>query len=270
MVIEVEQWYNCHWDFLPDADFNYLGRICWYSHGTIDYLATARVLLQDVNLNHRQRFILSYKYCLQDEQRQPEEMFADDLTYVSRIAGLTTTLRSWMDELRSNNPLNWKQITHEAEFGRYYRSKKIQVFSGNYLGLLYYFKKLRSPEVRYRCLYLALEKNSIRPFYLYLCLARLPDYELDALFNRFSERNRYLIIRSFLHWPLQCIFPSIVERFRNRISDQIYLDLFKFILFEIFERELLDYEYVSLVKQLWAPLSENTKRFVRENGLYPL
>ncbi|GFX02480.1 uncharacterized protein TNCV_194581 [Trichonephila clavipes] len=191
MVTEIVEWCDCHGDFLPDAGFGNWGIICWYSHGTIDYLATARALLQDENLNRRQRFILIYKYCLQDEQTQSEEMFADDLTYVSRIAGLSTTLRSWMDALRSNNPVSWKQITHEVEFGRYYRSKKIQ-FSENYLGLLHYFKKLTNPEARYRCLYLALGNDSIRPFYLYMCLAGLPDYEVDAMFNRFSERKRYL------------------------------------------------------------------------------
>ncbi|GFQ89845.1 uncharacterized protein TNCT_167471 [Trichonephila clavata] len=268
LATEVTRWYDCHRNLLPDASLDYWKMICWYSHGTIDYFATARALLQNENLNRRQRYILICKYCLEGEQRLSEELTADDLIFISINAGLTKDLRTWMEALRSNTTLNWKQITDQVDTGNYHTKNPRNIFSVDYLGLLYYFPKLTNAEVRYRCLYLAILHGSIRPFYLYLCFARLPDYEVDDLFNRFPLRHRYLVIENFLQWPLQCMFLSIIERFRRRIWNQIYLDLFKFILFERFERGQLEYEYLSLLKQFWAQLSENSRGLIMDDRLY--
>ncbi|GFY47127.1 uncharacterized protein TNIN_474021 [Trichonephila inaurata madagascariensis] len=271
MATEVAKWYDSHRDLLPPASIDNWKRICWYSHGTIDYFATARAFLQDENLNRRQRFVLSCKYYLEDDvEALWEDMSEDDLMFIKRHTEWTSDLRFWMDALQSNTTLDWTQITHEAETGNYYRTNyPSNFFCGNYLGLPYYFPRLRSVRARFRCLYLATGNYSIRPFYLYLCLAQMQDYEVDGMFKRFPEKHRYQVIESFLYWPLQGIFLSIIERFRHRISNEIYLDLFKFILCERFERELLDHQYVSLVKQLWAPLSEETRSFVRKDRLYP-
>ncbi|GFU74144.1 uncharacterized protein TNCV_1642681 [Trichonephila clavipes] len=271
MATEVAKWYDCHRNLLPPAKNDYGKRICWYSHGAIDYFTTARAFLQDGNLNRRQRFVLSCKYYLEDVvETLWEDMSEDDLMFITRKTGLTSDLRFWMDALQSGTALDWTQITHEAETGNHYRTNyPSNFFSGNYLGLPYYFSRLRSVNARFRCLYLAIENYSIRPFYLYLCLAQIQDYEVDDMFNRFPEKHRCRVIESFLYWPLQGILLSIIERFRSRISNEIYLHLFEFILYERFERTVLDYQYVSLVKQLWAPLSEETKSFVRKDRLFP-
>ncbi|GFY46099.1 uncharacterized protein TNIN_3461 [Trichonephila inaurata madagascariensis] len=263
MGTEVAKWYDCHKDLLPPANNDYGKKICWYSHGAIDYFATARAFLQDDNLNRRQRFILSCKYYLEyNVETLWEDVSDDDLMFIMR------NIRFWMDVLQWSTALDWTQITYEAETGNCYRTNYPSNFLRNCLWLPYYFSRLRSVKARFRCLYLAIENYSIRPFYLYLCLAQIQDYEIDDMFNRFPEKYRCRVFESFLYWPLQGIFLSIIERFRSRISNEIYLYLFKFILCERFKRTVLDYQYVSLVKQLWAPLSEETKSFVRKDRLF--
>ncbi|GFX02496.1 uncharacterized protein TNCV_194741 [Trichonephila clavipes] len=272
LAMEVAEWYKIHKDLLPDADLDYWGTICWYSHGTIDYLATARAFLLDKHLNRRQRFVLSCQYYLEDDVHALwRQMTAFDLNCIAGSTGLTGNFRYWMEALHSNTKLNWMRISREASIVNYYCRTGFpkHFFSGNLLGLIHYFPKLRLAEARFRCLYRAILKESIRPFYLYLCLAEMSDHEVDAMFDRFPEGHRYQLFVSFLHWPLQSIFLNIIERFRHRISNPMYIDLFEFILFDKFERGLFDYEYVSLVKQLWAPLPESTKSYLRKSRFIP-
>ncbi|GFQ89849.1 uncharacterized protein TNCT_167491 [Trichonephila clavata] len=89
------------------------------------------------------------------------------------------------------------------------------------------------------------------------------------MLKRFPERHRYLLIESFLHWPIQCMFPSIMERFRARISIPTYLGILEFILLYKIERQLFDYEYLSLIRHIWTHLSEDTKKYVRTSRFFP-
>ncbi|GFQ92208.1 uncharacterized protein TNCT_201 [Trichonephila clavata] len=96
----------------------------------------------------------------------------------------------------------------------------------------------------------------------------MQDNEVDNMFDRFPENHRYRVVEYFLNWPLQGIFLDFIERFQNRISNETYLDLFKFILYERIEKELLDHQYVPLVKQFWSSLSEETKSFLMQDRHY--
>ncbi|GFV39953.1 uncharacterized protein TNCV_435681 [Trichonephila clavipes] len=100
MATEVAKWYDSHRDLLPPTNKDYEKRICWYSHGTIDYFGTARAFLQDENLNRRQRFVLSCKYYLKDVEALWEDMSEDDLMFITRHTGLTSDLIFWMDALQ--------------------------------------------------------------------------------------------------------------------------------------------------------------------------
>ncbi|GFQ67068.1 uncharacterized protein TNCT_548181 [Trichonephila clavata] len=118
MATEVANWYDSNRDLLPPVRDYYGRRICWYSHGSIDYLATARAFLQDENLNSTQRFVLSCKYYLEDDVKTLwEDIYKADLMFIMRNIELTIDLRFWMDALESSTALDWTKITREAEIG---------------------------------------------------------------------------------------------------------------------------------------------------------
>ncbi|GFQ92211.1 uncharacterized protein TNCT_211 [Trichonephila clavata] len=120
LATEVAKWYDCHKDLLPLANIDNWSKICWYSHGTIDFFATAQAFLQDDNLNPRQRFVLSCKYYLEDYvQMLWNDLPEDDLMFIMSNTGLTCDLRFWLDALQSSNTLDWTQITRKVESGNY-------------------------------------------------------------------------------------------------------------------------------------------------------
>ncbi|GFW90714.1 uncharacterized protein TNCV_2417111 [Trichonephila clavipes] len=271
LAAEIKIWCGCHKELLLVAELNYWNRIRWYSHGTIDYFETARTLFQDENLGLKHRFELGCKYYFESDVHMLwKNMSRDDRVFLWKNIKMTNCMRFWMHALRTDGTLDWSQISLDASTGyliRRYSARSF--FFGNYLGLLYYFRKLENPEARFQYLSLAILSRSIKPFYLYLCLILMEDCELDSMFIRLTDFQRYILFESFLRWPLQDMFSDIIQRFQNNVSSFVYLELFKFILCEKIEREWLDIEYISLVKNLWTSLPENIKSVVEQDCFYP-
>ncbi|GFT31153.1 uncharacterized protein NPIL_302011 [Nephila pilipes] len=263
-------WCDSHETFLFDSNLDYWNKIHWYSHGTINRLQTAQAFIQDENINIRQRFHLACTYYFEDDVRTLwENMTLGYRTFLMKNIYLSSSRMVWLNTIKRRAPLNWTQITHTVERDNFsaYDSRKFSF--RNHLGLLHAFSKQESPVARFISLQAAIRSRELPPFDLYLCLIQMEDSEILNTFYHLSENEKYVLIRTFLYWPLQDLFQNVVEKFRNNISNIIYSELFRFILSEKFETRWTDHDYVDLVKAFWAPLSARAKSEIAGHTMFP-
>ncbi|GFT69461.1 uncharacterized protein NPIL_618221 [Nephila pilipes] len=249
---ELEKWCVCHEKFFIGTDFDYVNTIHWYSHGTINRLETARAFIQDENIDIIQRFHLAVTYYFEEDVRTLwGKIPIEYQTFLQKCIYLNKTWMVWLNAINTGTPLDWTQITRIVEDDKF--------SSTNALGLLRVFPKLVSPEARFQSLAVATRGEQSHPFDLYLCLIQMEDDELRYALHRFSEEEKYLLMESFLRWPLQSVFQYVVEFFRNFISISIYYKLFRFILCDKFDTQGFDHDYFDLLKAFWAPISIEIK-----------
>ncbi|GFS89224.1 uncharacterized protein NPIL_612601 [Nephila pilipes] len=233
-------------------EYDFWNRIHWYSHGTINRLETARAFIQDEYIDIRQRFHLAVTYYFEEDVRTLWGKIPTEYqTLLQKCSYLNKTWNLWLNAINTGTPLDWTQITRIVEDDKF--------SSTNALGLLRVFPKLVSSEARFQSLAVATRGEQSHPFDLYLCLIQMEDDELRNALHRFPEEEKYLFMKSFLHWPLQSVFQYVVEFFRNNISISIYSKLFRFILCEKFDTQGFDHDYFDLVKAFWAPISTEIK-----------
>ncbi|GFT13211.1 uncharacterized protein NPIL_468001 [Nephila pilipes] len=266
---EMVRWCSCHCVFLMDASPDYWNRIQWYSHGIINKLETARAFIRDENISIGQRFNLACAYYLEVDVRTLfENMSSGYRQYFLTKRYENRSRTFWLDALQTRTPLNWSQICNAVHFDRFSVHDRRNFFHRNFLGLLQLFPKLENLETRFRSIIIFLESEELHPFELYLCLCKTEDYQLDNMFNRLSMEQRFSVCKSFLHLPLQGLFLDILERFSKNMPAKFYLELFLFILFKNFVRNLFDYDYVDLMKNIWASIPNYAKTEIEQNAIY--
>ncbi|GFT72737.1 uncharacterized protein NPIL_347521 [Nephila pilipes] len=266
---EMVRWCSCHCVFLMDASPDYWNRIQWYSHGIINKLETARAFIRDGNISIGQRFNLACAYYLEADVRTLFENMSSGYRQYFLTRRLECRSRTfWLDALRTCTPLNWSQICHAVHFDSFSVHDTRNFFHRNFLGLLQLFPNLENPEARFRSIIIFLESEELHPFELYLCLSKTEDYQLDNMFNRLSMEQRLIVCKSFLHLPLQGLFLDILERLSKNMPAIFYLELFLFILYKNFERNLFDYDYVDLMKNIWASIPNHAKTEIERNAIY--
>ncbi|GFT60619.1 uncharacterized protein NPIL_405651 [Nephila pilipes] len=265
---EVENWWDCHEEYLLEADRDYWNRIRWYSHGTINKFETARAFIADENINIRQRFYLAYAYYLEEDAWILWEKMTDYDVFILKYYLTSRNVRPWLHSILLRVPLNWSIISQAALSENFHEFDSCDLFYTNPLGLSHAFPKLENPEARFQSISLTIKSEKIHRFDLFLCLTQMDDSELDCAFHRLMEKEKYAVILSFLYWPLQCIFKDIIERFRNNLSHSFYIELFTFILREKLESGCLDHDYVDLVKELWGPIPSNFKSKIKGNQIF--
>ncbi|GFS68005.1 uncharacterized protein NPIL_193581 [Nephila pilipes] len=268
---EISNWCYCHCVFFIDADLDYWDRIQWYSHGNINCLETARAFIREENINIGQRFNLACAYYLEADVRTLfQNMSASYRKYFSMMKYQFKSRSFWLDALQTSTSLNWSEISLAVVFDDFSFHDFGSVFHRNCLGLLELFPKLVHPEARLRSILNSLGSGELHAFDLYLCLSKTEDPHLNNFFTRLSTEQLLNICLSFLHWPLQSLFLDILGHFGRNMSVEFYLGLFKILLYEKFNAEWFDYDYVYLVKQIWSSLSHYIKSEIERDAIFPI
>ncbi|GFU37325.1 uncharacterized protein NPIL_373511, partial [Nephila pilipes] len=243
---EVKSFFVCH----IDSDLYYSSRkvqntLSWYSTGILDRFETARSLIRNENIDIGIRFYFACKYYFEeDAQSLWTNMSEDDKILVRRCRLSSISIRHWLRALESRTELNWSEISLASRF----------FFIRNFMGIRYFFPKLRNREIRYVCIDTGMLFGWIHQYDLYYCLVKINADELEYVFRRLSEERLYEIFKCFLLWPFQTIFLDVVNCFITHISADIFLALICVLLDKVSKR-WQDYEYVNILKGFWNELS---------------
>ncbi|GFU09597.1 uncharacterized protein NPIL_590691 [Nephila pilipes] len=268
LVKETKKWYNCHKIFFLGENLDFWNRIRWHSHGTINRYETARSLVQDENMDIKRRFYLASEYYL-EENAQNLWRGMNEECRTDIISDCCTRIRSlWLEAVLSRNPLDWLQISDIIQ-NDHFPVENRNFILDNPLGFLRVYRRMPTPSARYKSLLHAISSRKLHQYDLYVCLFEMEDHELETFFNRFSTNMRVIVLKTFLHWPFQKLFLIVLERFRSQLWNISYLDLFKFILLFRFETEWLDYDYVALVKEMWAHIPSNVQSELKPDAIFP-
>ncbi|GFY67016.1 uncharacterized protein TNIN_250751 [Trichonephila inaurata madagascariensis] len=260
--MEIKRWYDSHRCIVRDDNLDLQNKLNWFSFGIIDRLQTARNFIQDENMNIRERFHLACVYYFEDDvQMFWRNMSTADRFYARRRLPRTRSLELWLQSLHRNLPLNWEEISV---------NERPHFFRSNALGMRRYFANLRGTEMRYRCIYFALETGNAHHFDLYSCLRLLHIGELNAMFNRLPKAKFYELFQIFLQWPFQIIFLDVVNDFHQHINEVVFRGLVIFILYDKLEMGWKDYPYVNLFQCFWNLLSAKFEKCVMNDKLHVL
>lgn len=250
ICLEIYYWFLVHNEIVPDTDLDLSNVLCWYSYGIIDKFKTAKILVQDENINMKQRFVLACKYFFEDHARILwDHLSPDDQLYIESHYSSLACMGFWTSKVQIHDPIDSIHMFHSTEY-----------FDENYLGIRYYFKELRL-QAKYRCISYGLAKGQIHHFDLYLCLAEMRLAEVKSLFHRLSASNRLKAMELFLYWPLQCIFVETIDLLWKFISHYNFRNILNFIIRERIVHQWIDMHYTKLVQEVWArcPLSYKSR-----------
>ncbi|GFU09023.1 uncharacterized protein NPIL_462001 [Nephila pilipes] len=245
---EIVNWFCCH-RFTLSWSRNFIVRntLSWYSYGIINRFETARGLIQNERLNIMLRFTFAYKYYFEEDvQRIWTNMSERDRHSVRIIGKYSISIRYWLNALEHRSALDWTDISLNI--------KEEEFFVGNCFGIRYYFTKLLSRDIRYKCILSCLEHDCLHAFDLYCCLSELNADELNQMFTRLPQDILCKVFQSFLHWPFQIIFLEVINRFQTHITEDIYFALIRELIDKVSE-PWQDYAYEDILKYLWNVLS---------------
>ncbi|GFR14967.1 uncharacterized protein TNCT_227221 [Trichonephila clavata] len=263
LAMEIKTWFDCHKYIVRDDNLDLRNKVNWFSFGIIDRLQTARIFIQDENLNIRERFHLACTYYFEDYvQMLWRNMSRADRFYARRRLPRSRGLELWLRTLHRKIPLNWEEIS---------RNEMRHFFRSNTLGMRRYFRNLRGAEMRYQCIHFALDSGNVHHFDLYLCLRLINTGELNAMFTRLQTTEFWELFQCFLQWPFQTIFLDIVNDFQRYINEDLFHALVTLILKYKLPMEWQEYPYVNLFQCFWNLLSTKFEDYViNDKELYVL
>ncbi|GFY67012.1 uncharacterized protein TNIN_250711 [Trichonephila inaurata madagascariensis] len=260
--LEIKQWFECH-RFIVRRDHHDLrNKLSWFSFGVIDQLETARNFIHDEDWDIGERFHLACKYCFEDDvQMMWSNMTTQKRSYAMRRLPRTRSIVLWLETLHRNIPRNWAEISV---------NERRNFFSGNYLGIRSYFPKLRHPEIRYQCIYFALERGVVHHYDLYSCIFLLSATELNDLITRLPTTEFCELFKYFSQWPFQIIFLDIVNYFKQHISQDIFLGVVTFMLKRELGWRFQDHMYREIFKPFWNLFSAKYEDCIKKVKMYAL
>ncbi|GFT41955.1 uncharacterized protein NPIL_697341 [Nephila pilipes] len=256
---EVYKWRHEH--FKPKSNYLvFLRDICWTSLGTIDRLKTALRLLQSENIEVRNRFVLACLYCVEESI----EFFWHQMNREQRRQfpkyNSSSLVRFYTAKLKKGTEIRWSKFISVPQP----RIKREVAWSVQdiSIGLRYFFTRLSSKE-KQRCLAKAINQlvypGDIR---FYLC-----NVNWDEL-TRFFQVFYLELITYFLHWPLQSLFLDVLRRLWQFFTEESFANLVHCILQRILRNGWRDYDYVSLVQNIWSMCSDDEKERFMKHSLY--
>ncbi|GFR22218.1 uncharacterized protein TNCT_511221 [Trichonephila clavata] len=258
--LEFARWLQAHAEVLVGADLDYSKVLCWHSYGVINKLETAKILVQDENIEIKRRFVLACKYFFEDHAHALWVNISDeDKIHMAGQYCSLACMKFWMTKLYNRDMKDSIEMFHNTT--------DTESFSENYLGLRYYFKKLE-PRARYQCLSYGLKEGEIHHFDLYLCFAELTINEVRDLLHRLSASKRVRVMELFLNFPLQSIFVEVVHQSWIFIPKHSLRNLLHIIFHERVQKSWYDINYAQLAKELWECSPFPYKSSLRRDKIY--
>ncbi|GFT35686.1 uncharacterized protein NPIL_196731 [Nephila pilipes] len=242
---EIKIWFfSCRERILKySINFDARKALSWRSIGIIDRFETARNLIRNENFQRRSRLYVACKYYFEeDAQRLYRNMSSNDRQVIRRKWERSVSMRHWYRALVNNEALDWAQISRNLTDDEF--------FLRNYDGIPYYFTRLQGREIRYKCIATCLGFKLLRPFDVYFCLHQFNANEFNDVITRLTKYQMLQVFDSFLNWPLQSIFLDVVNSFKTRLDEEIFLSLIAGLLYKL-ECGREDYEYANIIKIFW-------------------
>ncbi|GFU35310.1 uncharacterized protein NPIL_288811 [Nephila pilipes] len=216
--------------------------LSWRSIGIIDRFETARNLIRNENSQRGPRLYVACKYYFEeDAQRLFRNLSPYDRQVIRRKWVRSVSMRHWYRALLNRTRLDWAQISSNLTDEFFLRNRE---------GIPYYFTKLRGREIRYMCIATCLEFRLLRPFDVYFCLHQINADEFNDVITRLTKDQILQVFDSFLYWPLQSKFLDVVNSFKARLDEDVFLPLIAGLLSKL-ECGQEDYDYANILKIFW-------------------
>ncbi|GFS89250.1 uncharacterized protein NPIL_238881 [Nephila pilipes] len=243
--LEIKMWFSSRRKRVLKYRINFDVRnaLSWRSIGIIDRFETARNLIRNENSQMSPRLYVACKYYFEeDAQRLYRNMSSNDRILMRRKWERSVSMRHWYKALLNRETLDWAQISSNLT--------DYEFFLRNHEGIPYYFTRLQGREIRYMCIATCLEFRLLRPFDVYFCLHQFHADEFNDVITRLTKDQMLQVFDSFLYWPLQSIFLDVVNSFKTRLDEDVFVPLIAGLLNKL-ECGQKDYDYANILKILW-------------------
>lgn len=257
LFLEVKNWFISHTFILFANNLDLRNRLVWFPFGIIDCFQTARNYVQDDDWNIEERLHLACKYYFEDDvQMLWTCMSFEERFSFQRRHRRIRIIELWLHVLSRNEPLDWEQIS---------RNEMHNFFSDNFLGMRYYFTKLRAPNGRYMCIFCSLGHRCAHHFDLYSCVSLINNDELHEIFTRLPSSELFRFFKCFLQWPFQNIFTDVVNNFQQHFNGDVFHDLVTFISINKVLMGWKDHQYVALLDHIWNLMADKYEDYVKND-----
>ncbi|GIY23284.1 uncharacterized protein CEXT_620551 [Caerostris extrusa] len=232
----------------------------WKQQGRIDYLETAKALIQNENICPTERFILACNYCLEDDVHALWNKIPRDLQNRIALANLSPIIQLWIGWIMRGERLDWSQVVPACRRAR-------STFGATYkpVGLRMFAQHL-TPEDTRQCVILSIERRVMHYDDLYYFFKKMSTEEQIKL----MEDHAFRVMKSFLHWPLQNFFMRMIDSIWIFLSEEQFRDMLHVIICQVILKGWRDFDYLMLLEVFWNKSPPAYKRFVEKDPVYKL
>ncbi|WP_353279742.1 hypothetical protein [Wolbachia endosymbiont (group A) of Ennomos erosarius] len=278
-------WKQYHKNLLGGKDARAsLSKLCWTPRGTIDKEKTAKILVQDENLDIAKRYRLACTYCLEDniltlwKQISGRKLYGKDLRKI-RIneSPLVSFWSHHIEEETAQLGDIIRRYCQDDSVTHYEYAFRRSAVSGNEAATRYFLQKL-TPEEKDKVLVRTAEYVAKRRCD---CVSEFTDFSrenyIDVLCFLLSEMDReqqmevfkscsYEVLKCFLDWPWQSFFMETAQHMWAFLSEEGYDCLLRVIVNKMIDGNK-DYNYQKLFGIFWQQgPSTHTKHVIDKCG----
>ncbi|GBM83500.1 hypothetical protein AVEN_199592-1 [Araneus ventricosus] len=226
----------------------------WKCDGTIDQKKTVKALIENQDLNVKERFVLASRFCLADDALCLwKSMIETQKCFTPLELECQPLVKLWI-EMYEDRSLCMKITPQILESS---------VLKSNVYMLRYATQMLPYERQRPYLLRTAL-KGEISIDIMAFCLSQLDKCDQEIILKNSTTK----VLQCVLTWPYQCMFKNVADYLWTYLSREGFCDVLWLILLKVMHQEWSDFRLMEILKEFWFESPAHFKEHAKQQPIY--
>ncbi|CAL1299155.1 unnamed protein product [Larinioides sclopetarius] len=226
----------------------------WKHDGTVDQMMTVKALIENKDLNVKERFVLASRFCLADDALCLWKNMIETQKFFTPL------------ELECQPLVKlWIEMYEEGSVCMKITPKILgsSILQSNICMLRHVTKMLPYERQRPYLLSIAL-KGEISIDVMAFCLSQLDKSDQEIVFKNSTIK----VLQCALTWPYQSMFKNVADYLWTNLSKEGFCDILWLILLKIMHQEWSDFRLIEILKEFWFESPAHFKEHAKQQSIY--
>ncbi|XP_055950374.1 uncharacterized protein LOC129984506 [Argiope bruennichi] len=228
----------------------------WKSDGTIDQRKSVKSLIENEDVNVKERFLLASNYCLIDASLSLWKTMTETQNIFSPLELECHRLAKFWIEIFK------EESSHSKISPQILESSILQ----NNVHMLRYVMQMLPYEKQRPYLLSTTSKDDINAKVMIFCLSRLDECDQEKVFKNCPMK----VLQCVLTWPYQYMFMNVANRLWAYLSKESFCDILWLILRKMMHQEWSDFRLIENLKEFWFECPAHFKEYAKQQSVFGL